>query len=552
MAAEKVEPAAENKHVKRTPILIGLALGVLLFALDQTVVGTSLPKVVADIGGFEHYAWVFTAYMLTSTVMIPISGKLSDLIGRRIVFLTGMITFLIGSVLCALSGEIGLFGLSPIMQLIVFRGIQGLGGGMIFPVALATIADLYAPSERGKVQGAMGGVWGLASVIGPFLGGWIVDNVDLFGVDSWRWVFLVNIPVGIVAVSFVVIFFPRMHAKGTDPIDYIGAALITATLVPVLLITVWGGADYGWLSWQILSMGAFSLVCAILFVFRENMAKDPVIPLSMFKKSVFSVSVVASFLMGMGMFGVIGFMPTFFQGVVGMSATYSGAILLPLTVTMVVGSILSGVMLKRFGYKIFAVSGSLVAAYGFFLLSRLGTDPPIWLAVVGMMVVGFGMGLTMQTFIVAVQNVIEKRIVGAATSTVTLFRSLGGTIGVTLLGTILNRRFESALDGKIPPEKLNPILNLPMINGQIDSLPQLLLIKPRPPFLDDATIEAIKTSFSSAISMLFIIATVLALLAFVVTIFLKSVPLKSSEEYHNGDNKSKMPPEEPAPVIEAI
>lgn len=539
MGTEGKEVPKVEKKAGRLTIMIGLMLGVLLFALDQTVVGTSIYKISSSLNGFEHMAWIFTAYMLTSTIVIPLSGKVSDLIGRKPVFLTGMIIFLTGSVLCGFAGSFNFLGISGMVQLILFRGLQGLGGGMVFPVAIATIADLYAPAERGKIQGAMGGVWGLSSILGPFLGGWIVDYMHIFGVASWRWVFFVNVPVGIAAITMISIFFPRLKKHGTPPIDYIGAALITGALLPLLLITVWGGDQYPWLSWQIFGLGIISAVCLGLFLFVETKAKDPIIPLQLFKEPVFSVAAVVGFIMGMGMFGVITFMPTYFQGVVGMTATYSGAVLIPLTATMVIGSVSSGMLMKRAGYKIFIVSGALFVAMGMLWLSQLGTSPPIWLAVVGMMICGLGMGFGMQTLIVAIQNVVVRHLVGTGTSTMVLIRSLGSTIGVTVLGTILNRRFEHEFDSQVPKPMQASLLANPMIDGHKDRIPQLLssdaFLKAAPP----AVIDGIKVAFSNSISLLFLISFCLALLAFIVALFLKSVPLKSMEEYNANTHENR-------------
>lgn len=539
MGSEGPGGPKEEKKASRLTIMIGLMLGVLLFALDQTVVGTSIFTISSSLNGFEHMAWIFTAYMLTSTIVIPLAGKVSDLIGRKPVFLTGMILFLAGSVLCGFSGSFDFLGISGMIQLILFRGLQGLGGGMVFPVAIATIADLYAPAERGKIQGAMGGVWGFSSILGPFLGGWIVDYMHIFGVASWRWVFFVNVPVGIAAITMVTIFFPRHRKQGALPIDYIGAALITGALLPLLLITVWGGDQYPWLSWQIFGLGIVSAACLGLFLFAETKAKDPIIPLQLFKEPVFSIAAIVGFIMGLGMFGVITFMPTYFQGVVGMTATYSGAVLIPLTATMVIGSVSSGMLMKRAGYKIFIVSGALFVAMGMLWLSQLGTSPPIWLAVVGMMICGLGMGFGMQTLIVAIQNIVARHLVGTATSTTVLIRSLGSTIGVTVLGTILNRRFEQGFDSEVPKPAQAFILANPMIDGHKDRIPQLLSSDAFLRMSSPEVIDGIKVAFSDAISLLFLISFVLTLIAFFVALFLKSVPLKSMKEYNSGPAPSK-------------
>jgi EmrB/QacA subfamily drug resistance transporter len=512
----------------RNMLLLGLMLGTLLSALDQTIVGTSLPKIVANIGGFEHFAWIFTAYMLSSVVMIPIAGKLSDLYGRRVVFLTGMVFFLAGSALCGTAANI--------FQLIAYRGIQGIGGGIIFPVALATVADIYAPTERGKVQGAMGAVFGFASVVGPFLGGWMVDNVFVLGIASWRWVFYINLPVGIAAISVVALNFPRHVYKDTLPMDYAGIATLSTGLVALLLMTAWGGDTYAWNSVQIYALAALSAAAFLAFIPVELRARDPILPPHLFKEPIFTVSAIAVLITGVCMFGMIYFIPTYMQGVVGISATYSGAVLLPLSFMMVFASFLSGILMNRVGYKAFALAGTLITASGLYLLAQLGVSPPIWLAVAEMMFLGAGIGFMLQTYIIATQNAVDKKQVGVATSTLTLLRSLGATLGVTALGVVLNDRLASELPRHVPEPALNQLLELPFINGHVGEIPSLLL-KPEflnSPYTQKAVVDGIKDAFATSLSLVFMIGMVFAIIGFFVTLFLKSKPLKSAEEYHNG------------------
>lgn len=542
--SEGLPSDSNGKKGTRGLIMTGLLLGMLLGSLDSTVVGTSMPKIVADLGGFQRYAWVFSAYMLTATLAIPLAGKLSDLYGRRPVFLTGMIIFLVGSMLCGF--------ISDMNQLIICRGLQGAGGGMLAPVAMATVADLYAPTERGKVQGAIGAVFGLASVIGPFIGGWIVDNVHLLGVASWRWVFYVNLPLGIPAILFVSVHFPRAKGQTSLPIDYLGIMMLSVSLVALMLVTIYGGTDYAWGSAEIMSLVAISVLFFFGFVWTEARAKDPVVPLGLFRNQVFAVSMVIIVITGLGMFGVISFMPTYLQGVVGISATYSGAVLIPLMILLVIGSTISGFMMKRFGYKVFAVSGMLVSAIGMYLLSTLGSTPQIWTAIVFMMVVGFGIGLSMPTFVVAIQNSIERRLLGTATGTLTLIRSLGATVGVTVLGVVMNGRFDdrfrpevyasaskSGIPQPIADQAINGLLASPFINGRTKDIPGLLV---QSDFLNKSPawlVEGIKNAFSDSIGYLFLIAAVVSLIAFIIGLFLKDIPLKSAQEYHDEAKEEK-------------
>jgi EmrB/QacA subfamily drug resistance transporter len=517
----------------RNLVLGGLMLGVLLSALDSTVVGTSLPKVVADIHGFEQIGWVFSAYMLASTLVIPISGKFSDLYGRRPVYLLGLLVFIIGSALCGTVRDM--------TQLILCRGLQGVGGGMLFPVAMATVADLYAPSERGKVQGAIGAMFGFASVVGPFIGGWIVDNVNVLGVASWRWIFYVNLPVGVAAFAMISTHYPHVKKQQARPIDFTGSATMSISLVSLLLVTILGGSTFDWNSPQIYGLALVSIVFIALFVYVETRAKDPLVPPVLFKEPVFVVSALAGFLIGICMFGVISFMPTYMQGVVGISATYSGAVLLPLTGVMVLCSFTSGMLLNRFGYKVFVLIGTIVTAVGLFLLTGLGAHPDMRVAIVDMMVLGVGLGFTMQTYVVASQNVMERKLLGVGTSTLALLRTLGATIGVTVFQVLVNHQLKPELQDHVGGIQvhnvsiLDILLANPAIAGHYERVPELLLVKA---FTSDplnrAVVDGIKVAYTDSLSTVFMIGAALAVLCFFVTLFLKSVPLKSKEEYMNG------------------
>jgi len=526
---DEVVPSTPGDHGDRHqtaggPLLIlGLMLGILLAALDQTVVGTSLPRVVADIGGFEHFAWVFAAYMLGSTVVVPLAGKLSDNYGRRPVYLIGMAVFLVGSMLCGTATDIS--------QLIAYRALQGLGGGILFPVANAVVADIYAPSERGKIQGAFGATFGLSSVVGPFLGGFIVDNLSLFGIASWRWVFYVNVPVGVLAIIIVSTHFPRLLTKSTAPFDFAGTAALMLTLTSALMITVWGGDAYAWVSPQILGLAAVAIGAFVAFVFIERRAVDPIVPFKLFHESIVTVSAISLFLLGAGVFGVIGFMPLYLQTVVGFSATYSGATLIPLSLALIAGAGISGFGSAKFGYKVFALSGGAISAVGFAVLYLMGTSPQLLLAVVGLIVIGFGVGFRIQTYTLAVQNVVEKKVVGIASSVLILFQTMGATFGVTILGVLLNRSVDTQMHAHVPAAPLAQMLANPIVGGRIDRVPSLLL---QPQFVANTPpdiVEAVKVGFASAMATIFIAGLVLSLLAFVVTLFLRSVPLKSRAEY---------------------
>jgi EmrB/QacA subfamily drug resistance transporter len=566
MSASATTPAEEKGHGL---ILAGLMLGILLAALDQTVVGTSLPKIVGELGDFQYFPQLVTAYLLASVIVIPIAGKFSDLYGRRPIYLAGMVLFLAGSALCGIAGQwgvwhVGSMTVSGMWQLILFRFIQGLGGGAIFPVALATVADMYSPSERGRVQGLFGAVFGLSSVIGPFLGGWIVDNLHIGSVSPWRWVFYVNLPVGLVGIVMVATHFPRTAAHPGTKIDWAGVATITAALTAIVLVASFGGDTWAWGSWQILGLIAVSLLFTALFIWAEARAKDPLIPLTLWNEPIFTVSAIASILMGSAMFGVIAFMPTYMQGVVGISATYSGAVLVPLTLMLVAGSIVSGQLMKRFGYKPFTVMGTIIAGTAFFGLWYINQQgiPPIWLAVVIMMWLGIGLGFTIQTFTVAVQNAVERRFVGTGTAAITLFRSLGATVGIAALGAILNRNVDNNLPPKVAAAAAtNPavgglyhsVLTNPFVGGKVENVPQILVSSDAlnglhtaeaagkvPPGTVDQFLSVLKDAFNVSIGGVWLAGALIAVVAFVVVLFLRNKKLKTAEEYH-GDQPAAAP-----------
>jgi EmrB/QacA subfamily drug resistance transporter len=459
--------------------------------------------------------------MLAQTIVIPIAGKLSDLYGRRALYIAGMGLFLLGSILCGTA--------TSIEQLIAYRAVQGLGGGAIFPVALATIADLFPPSERGKISGLFGGVWGISSVIGPFLGGWIVDTVHIGDIASWRWVFYVNVPVGLAGIAMVAAYFPRHLAQRKAVIDSAGIATLTLGLLAGLLITVWGGDTYPWASAPIFGLAALSLASLAAFVLIERRAREPVLPLAMFRNPIFVVSVLASLVAGAVMFSIIIFMPTYLQAVVGITPTYAGTALVPLSLGVVTGSMSSGFMMKRFGYKPFAVSGFILTLVGYVLLSRLGEHPSILVAVLDMVVLGVGIGFTIQTYIVATQNSIERRYIGASTSSITLFRMLGATAGVTILGVILNRQLAAGIRERLPAGALDALL--PAAEGKVGNIPLLLV---RPQFLasaDPAVIEGIRSAYAEAMTVLFLISAAVSILGLLIALTLKSIPMKSAAEY---------------------
>ncbi len=507
-------------------ILIGVILGMLLAALDQTIVGTALPRIVANLGGLDHYAWVVTAYLLASTVSIPIYGKLSDIYGRRTIFILGMVIFLAGSALAGTSQNM--------TQLIIYRGIQGLGAGAMMPIAMAIIGDIFPPAERGKWQGLIVAVFGLASIVGPTLGGWITDNW------GWRWVFYVNMPVGIIAILTAGFVLPKFVNKRKHIIDYLGVVTLVAGFVPLLLAFSWAGTQYAWHSWQIISLFSFSAVMLVIFFLIEMRAVEPIISPRLFKNSIFLVSVIAMFLVSAGMFGAILYLPLFVQGVLGDSASNSGIVLTPLMIGFMISSIVGGQLLSRTGrYKILAMFGFTVAAVGMLLLSRMSVTTSEGEVVRNMLITGLGIGVMMSLFTIVVQNAFPYRQLGEVTASLTFFRSIGSTVGVAVMGTIMTNTFQNAMQSNIPAllKRIVPAARLAQLEN-----PQLLLapdvvakiqhgfatLGPQGLVIFRQLIEAIRVSLSTAITNVFFLGFILMVLGFVTVLFLREIPLRQS------------------------
>ena len=427
---------------RRTLIVFaGLLLGMLLAALNQTIVATALPDIVADLGGFDHYSWVFSAYMLTSTVTVPLYGKLSDVYGRRPFFLLAIVLFMAGAVVS---------GLAPTMTVLILgRALQGLGAGGLIPLAMAVIGDLIAPRERGKWQGLTGAVFGVASVVGPATGGWISDNA------SWRWAFFVSLPFGLLALVVVQKGFTMEPAHREHAIDYIGAALLTAGLSTGLLATVWGGTQYPWASAEIVGLFAVSVVLLVVFVAWERRAREPILPLDLFRNRTFAASQVALFFIGAAMFATILYVPLFVQGVLGESATSSGAILTPLMLALIGASVAAGQLVSRTGrYKAVLLTSPVVLAVGFWLLSRLDAHSTLHETTRDMIVVGLGLGLGTSTFVLVVQNAVPRSMMGVATAGTQFFRTIGATIGVTVMGAMLTSNLHDELSERLSAAQL--------------------------------------------------------------------------------------------------
>jgi EmrB/QacA subfamily drug resistance transporter len=523
--ASTPEPQALSTTLSRgrlVSVLIGVMLGMLLAALDQTIVGTALPRIVANLGGLEHYAWVATAYLLASTVSIPLYGKLSDIYGRRPFFIGGMVIFLVGSALSGTSQDM--------TQLIIYRAIQGLGAGALMPLAIAIIGDIFPPSERGKWQGLITAVFGLATIVGPIIGGAITDNL------GWRWVFYVNMPIGAIAIVTAGIVMPKILQRKQHTIDYTGAATLVAFAVPLLLGFSWAGTQYAWNSWQVILMFAISAVMLVAFILVELRAAEPILNPRLFKNSIFLVSTIAMFMLAAGMFGAILYLPLFVQAVTGNSATNSGIVLTPMMLGFMFSSIVGGQILSRTGrYKILAIYGFVVAAIGMFLLSRMTATTGNGQISLNMVVTGLGLGVMMSLFTIVVQNAFPFRLLGEVTAGLTFFRSIGSTIGVAVMGTIMTNSFQSALQSNLPPalaSRVPPSLQNPQVLLNPDVLSslqhQFARFGAQGLALFHTFFEVVKSSLATGIDNIFVLGLIVMLLGLVSVFFLREIPLRKS------------------------
>jgi EmrB/QacA subfamily drug resistance transporter len=513
---------------KRWAILGAVMLGLFLSAMDQTIVGTAMPRIIAELSGLNLYSWVFTAYMLASTTSVPIVGKMGDIFGRKNFFLAGIIIFLVGSILSGMS--------QSMVQLILFRGLQGLGGGMIFANAFAIIGDLYSPAERGKYAGLMSGVFGVASIIGPLVGGYITDNL------SWRWVFYVNIPLGGLALFVLATVLPSSgHRDENRSVDYLGAAALAATIAPLLLGFSWAGTEYSWGSPQVVGSFAMATVMAAGFGAIERRAAEPIIPFALFRNAIFAVSTAITFVTGAAMFAGSVYIPLFMQGVLGFSATNSGLVMMPMTLAMVGGSMLSGQVVSRTGkYKWTCTFGLGVATGGLLILSMMQADSSQVTGMAGMAVLGLGLGLSFPPLVLAGQNAVPFSMMGVTTSLNQFARSVGGTIGVAIMGSILTQRLNDQLAAGIPadvqqqaPVELLDGLKNPRILLDENALDQVrgafgAIFNGDGGALFDETLVSMKEALATSITEIFLIGAGLMAVGFAISLLLRELPLRTS------------------------
>lgn len=513
---------------RKLSIMIAIMAAMLFAAINQTITSTAMPRIISILDGMDYYTWTINIYLLTSTIATVLVGKLSDMFGRKPFLLAGILLFMIGAFLTGTSTDV--------YQFIIYRGIQGIGAGIIQSTAFTAVGDLFPPRERGKWMGLMMAVFGFSSVLGPSLGGYLIDHLD------WHWLFWIFLPLGIVAFVMILTLFPKGKRGESSSIDYLGSLFMTTTIVPLLLAFTWAGTKYTWGSSQILGLLAGTVVSALIFIFIETKAKNPILPLYLFKNSVVTISNIIGFIMNFGMMGAMIYLSFFVQGVLGISATYAGYVTMPMSIVMVVASAITGQkMAKKGKYKRYALIGIPIMIAGMTIMVFMNNVP---MAILSMAVFGLGLGLGMPVFSLATQNAVSHKDLGVATASSQLFRNLGGTIGIAVMGTVMSNKLThnlkdalqsssapdfSQIDPKMTEQMLafaNPtaLMNKPMLEQTQAGLP----VDVQPIFIQ--MIDGIRDALGQTLSAVFLTGTIVLVVAFVLVFFLKELPLRTSND----------------------
>lgn len=529
-------PAASRREIQL--VMVGLLTAMLLSALDQTIFSTALPTIVGELDGVDHMLWVTTAYILAATIMMPVYGKLGDLIGRKSLFIGAIAVFIVGSIVGALA--------TGMTELIVGRAIQGLGGGGLMILSQAVIADIVPPRERARYMGLMGASFAVASVIGPLLGGWFTESV------GWQWCLWINVPLGAVAIASVMFFLhPSPGGRGRPTLDVAGMLLLATAASALVLFTSWGGGQYAWSDPVILGLIALAVVAGVAFVMVERRAVEPIMPLHLFAQRNFTLTTAAGLLIGVAMFGTLAYMPTYLQMVAQVGPTQAGLLMIPMMGAMLPTSIIVGNTVSRTGrYKIYPLIGSIIVAIALFLLSTMTPDEPLWVTCAYLAVFGMGLGMQMQTLVLIVQNTFPVTMVGTATAANNFFRQIGASLGAAVVGSIFTSNLVRLLTERIPPEAASG-----GIEGANSITPDL--VREMPQDVQDAIVS----SYNDALTPVFLAIVPLALLALMLLVFVKEVPLRTSvsrdavpESYEvDGANVAFLEPHagEPEPEPEA-
>ncbi|AIQ19710.1 MFS transporter [Paenibacillus sp. FSL H7-0357] len=513
---------------RKLTIMIAIMAAMLFAAINQTITSTAMPRIIAILDGMDYYTWTINIYMLTSTIATVLVGKLSDMFGRKPFLLAGILIFMVGAFLTGTSDDV--------YQFIIYRGIQGVGAGIIQSTAFTAVGDLFPPRERGKWMGLMTAVFGFSSVLGPTLGGYLVDHMD------WHWLFWIFLPLGFVAFALILALFPKAKRGESTSIDYLGSLFLTTTIVPLLLAFSWAGTEYDWGSSQILGLLAGSVVSLLVFIFTETRAKNPILPLHLFKNSVVTISNLIGFIMNFSMMGAMIYLSFFVQGVLGISATYAGYVTMPMSIVMVVASTFTGQMIAKKGkYKRYALIGVPVMIAGMAIMVFMNNVP---MAVLSMIVFGLGLGLGMPVFSLATQNAVSHTELGAVTASSQLFRNLGGTIGIAVMGTVMSNNLTKHLKEALQSSSAADFSQLdPAVTQQMTAFanPQALMNKPlleqtqaslpadaQPIFVQ--MIDSIRDALGQTLSTVFLTGTIVLVVAFILVFFLKELPLRTSNK----------------------